>query len=232
MDLEFLQAVVQFDTGLLLRNLPFSHAQLRQDLFVLAVLGFPKAGYFVEFGAADGIRFSNTYLLEKQFGWTGVLAEPAKVWSQALRTNRSCHIDSRCVWSESGKHMSFLEAPEAELSTLEEFKSVDGHSDTRESGRVYSVETISLEDLLDHYSAPKVIDYLSIDTEGSELPILESLDFNKYQFKVITCEHNLTPAREDIRQLLESRGYRRVFTEVSRWDDWYVMSQIPRAHAR
>ena len=46
MDLEFLQAMDQFDTGLLLRYLPLSHAQLRQDLFVLAVLGFPKTGVF------------------------------------------------------------------------------------------------------------------------------------------------------------------------------------------
>ena len=127
--------------------------------------------------------------------------------------------------------MSFLEASEPELSTLEEFKSADAHSDARESGRVYSVETISLEALLDQYSAPKMIDYLSIDSEGSELSILESLDFNKYQFRVITCEHNFTSARDDIFEFLESQGYRRVLTEASRWDDWFVSSSVPSLDA-
>ena len=85
-----------------------------------------------------------------------------------------------------------------------------------------SVETISLVDLLKKYNAPKHIDYLSIDTEGSEFDILENFDFNTYSFSVITCEHNYTPMRDKIYDLLTSKGYERKLTEVSRWDDWYI----------
>ena len=76
-------------------------------------------------------------------------------------------------------------------------------------------------DLLIENSAPEYIDYLSIDTEGSELRILKAFDFSKYTFGVITVEHNYTSDRELIYKLLSSAGYTRRFEAVSKWDDWY-----------
>src|SRR3981189_1916986 len=78
-----------------------SKSQLRQDLFVLSELGFKRNGFFVEFGAANGIDLSNTFLLENDFGWKGILAEPAKCWHNDLHNNRKCWIDTACVWSKS-----------------------------------------------------------------------------------------------------------------------------------
>jgi hypothetical protein len=78
-------------------------------------------------------------------------------------------------------------------------------------------------DLLTKYDAPQVIDYLSIDTEGSELDILSNFDFDYYKFKVITVEHNFTEQREKINQLLTSKGYKQVLREISAFDDWYVL---------
>ena len=89
-------------------------------------------------------------------------------------------------------------------------------------GKKYKVKTITLLDLLDVHNAPKFIDYLSIDTEGSEYDILNAFDFQKYKFNVITCEHNFTPMREKIYDLLMKNGYKRKFTNISRVDDWYV----------
>ena len=70
-----------------------SQAQLWQDLFVLHELGMKRDGYFVEFGATNGVSLSNTYLLEKQFGWKGILAEPARCWHAAREKNRSAAIE-------------------------------------------------------------------------------------------------------------------------------------------
>jgi FkbM family methyltransferase len=207
------------------RALRRSKSQLGQDLFVLFELSFKTGGYFVEFGAANGIDLSNTCLLEKEFGWTGIVVEPALRWREDLIINRKCHIDTSCVWRESNAVLTFNETGLAEYSTVDTYSLSDIHSQKRKDGRKYSVDTITLADLLDKYNAPKLIDYLSIDTEGSEYEILRDFDFNKYQFRAITCEHNFTPLRENIFSLLTNNGYVRKFEGISNYDDWYVRAE-------
>ena len=200
-----------------------SKSQNFQDLFVLSELALKKNGFFVDFGATNGIHCSNSFLLENSFGWRGILAEPAKRWHKELRRNRPlASIEDACVWKESNLHLTFNETEDGNLSTLDSFSSLDSHRELRKHGQRYEITTISLTDLLDKYSAPKTIDYLSIDTEGSEFEILSAFDFEKYSFSVITCEHNYTPAREKIYELLTSKGYVRKYEELSLWDDWYV----------
>jgi hypothetical protein len=71
-----------------------SKSQFMQDMFALVLAAKPRGERcFVEFGACDGVHLSNTYLLEKAFEWTGLLAEPALCWHDGLRKNRSCDID-------------------------------------------------------------------------------------------------------------------------------------------
>ncbi|WP_035614038.1 FkbM family methyltransferase [Haloferula sp. BvORR071] len=209
-----------------------STSQIAQDLFVLSRLNYKTNGFFVEFGATDGRRLSNTHLLEKRFGWKGLLAEPCRRWQKDLAKNRNCHIDSRCVWVRSGDRLQFTEADEAELSTIADFNDTDHHSQTRSAGISYEVETVSLNDLLSSANAPSQIDYLSIDTEGSELEILRETDFNKWHFSVITCEHNYTEKRQGIFDLLTANGFVRVFESISDFDDWYVHSSLIKGQAR
>jgi FkbM family methyltransferase len=207
-----------------------SHAQLFQDLFVLFTLGEKQGGYFVEFGAADGLFLSNSALLEKQYGWNGIVAEPSKNWEAALRRNRRCGVDLRCVWKTTGDKLTFSETGNAEFSTISDFKSVDYHD--RRNSREYEVETVSLNDLLSHHGAPQEIDYLSIDTEGSEFSILQEIDFARWSFKVITVEHNFQKQRTALHSLLSSHNYIRVFEAISSFDDWYVNPNIVDATRR
>lgn len=206
----------------LARMLLESKSQLGQDLFVLAGTNFRKNGFFVEFGATNGLDLSNTWLLEKVFHWNGILAEPARTWHGALRANRTCWIDTACVWKRSGTTLQFNETADPALSTIDAFSGCDGHGAARHGGTGYTVPTLSLADLLAKYDAPHVIDYLSLDTEGSELEILQAFDFDRHAFRIITCEHNYTPSRDGIHALLTSKGYVRVFEDLSQWDDWYV----------
>jgi len=219
-DMEFLQALPSAMAGKALAFLADSPAQLRQDLFVLSELGFKRDGFFVEFGAADGKNLSNSWLLENRFGWKGLVSEPARCWHQKLAQNRKCHIDHRCIWSTTGLSLEFKEA--AEISTVSGYGEDDAHHDARSRAPKYSVQTISLEGLMDECGAPKDPDYLSIDTEGSEFEILSHFNFQRYPFKVITCEHNFTPMREKLYQLLTSVGYVRKLEQVSQFDDWYI----------
>ena len=80
--------------------------------------------------------------------------------------------------------------------------------------------------MLKQFEAPKLIDYLSIDTEGSEYKILQAFDFDLYKFKVITCEHNFGKNREKIFNLLIRNGYSRKFEHISKYEDWYVLKKI------
>lgn len=225
-DKEFLRSLPRQHTGELRALLERSRSQIRQDLFVLSQLGFKRGGYFVEFGASGGIEGSNTYLLEREFGWTGILAEPARIWRDCLKENRSAAISSKCVWNRSHEMLSFNEVESPWLSTIESFSASDSWAKRRAKGKVYEVETISLEDLLAEFSAPIEIDYLSIDTEGSEFDILKSFNFAKHRFSVITCEHNFAPIRESIHQLLVENGYVRKFEELSQFDDWYLHGSL------
>ena len=201
-----------------------SHSQLRQDLFALNQLNFKKNGFFLEFGATDGINLSNTYLLEKKFNWNGILAEPAKVYHKELSENRNCYIEKKLVWKDSKSKLTFVETSVKELSTIKEYSKFDSH--IRKTHKQYTVDTISLNDLLKKYNAPNIIDYLSIDTEGSELDILNNFDFNTYQFRVITCEHNYSSNRDKIYDLLSNNGYKRVMSNISQFDDWYIKTSI------
>ena len=218
---EYSDVGIDFDN--LSKLIQQSKSQITQDLFVLSCLDFKRGGYFVEFGATNGIDLSNTWLLEKEFGWNGILAEPSKNWHKDLLRNRSSHIELKAVYNKSNERLSFLETSYPELSTLNSFRNIDSHS---RKGRTYEVETISLIDLLNKYNAPQVLDYLSIDTEGSELDILSNFDFEYYKFKVITVEHNFTEQRERINQLLLSKGYKQVLKEISSFDDWYVLKEL------
>jgi len=197
-------------------------SQLGQDILALSVNGLVNKGFFVEFGATDGVNLSNTFLLEKDFGWDGILCEPARVWHRDLKINRSCSIDTRCVSSHSDGFINFSEAPDAMFSTISEFHDQDSHLNTRKNSIIYQVKTVSLRDLLVSHSAPAIVNFLSVDTEGSEYLILEDFNFTEYKFKLICVEHNYTTNREKIFQLLTSNGYKRVLTEFSQWDDWYV----------
>jgi FkbM family methyltransferase len=199
-------------------------SELHQDVMVLFLSDFRKGLYFVEFGAADGVKSSNTFLLQDSFDWNGILAEPARIWSEDLKLNRpNANIDLDCVWSDSNSVIIFNETPDAPgFSTVYEYRNSDLHNNSRKQSKRYKVKTISLNDLLIKYNAPTHINYLSIDTEGSEYRILGSLDWNRYSFDIITCEHNYSPQREDILNLLTSKGYKRIFEFLSQYEDWYV----------
>lgn len=200
-----------------------SNSQLNQDLWVLYETNFKRKGFFVDFGSTDGKEINNTYLLEKNYDWTGIVCEPNPFYHENLKLNRNCNIDFKCVYSRSNANLKFLCVNNAEdLSTIGQYASLDEHASKRRNSEVLNVSTISLLDLLDKYNAPKEIDYLSIDTEGSEYDILNAFDFDKYNFKLITVEHNYTHYREEIYKLLSSKGYSRVYMNYSQWDDWYI----------
>jgi hypothetical protein len=203
-------------------------SQMRQDLFVMFITEMKKNGIFVEFGACDGLELTNTLILEKEFGWNGILIEPCKFWHNDLFNNRKCKIDTRVIWEKSGETLLFNEVKEiATLSNIDSISPNDfakGFRDDKDNKK-YNVVSITLLDLLKEYNVSKTIDYMSIDTEGSEYEIIKNFDFNSYDIKIISIEHNETENKEKIYNILTKNNYTRVLENDvihSHQEDWYI----------
>ena len=198
-----------------------SPSQLGQDLWALEKSNYKQDGFFVEFGATDGVLLSNTYLLEKEYGWNGLCAEPNPIFFEKLKKNRNCITDDACIYAHTGEKLSFILANE--FGGLEEQAMAGKHKENvqayKSDDQTITVETISLNDFLKVHNAPKDIDYISIDTEGSEYEILSTFPFSKWNVRLFTIEHNYEPQREKINKLLTTNGYE---LHERKWDDWYL----------
>ena len=204
-----------------------SRAQIMQDLWVSFELDGQQGGFFVEFGATDGLTNSNTALLESRYGWRGILAEPNPAWHGALQQNRAAAVDRRCVAARSGETIDFLVVEDPELSTIAAYAGGDHFAEFRRRAVPISVETVALNDLLSDHGAPSTIDYMSIDTEGSEWEILSTFDFGRWHVRLFSIEHNHTEQQTRIDALLTGHGYERVLPELSQWDSWYRWRGVP-----
>ena len=198
-----------------------SGADQHQDLWVLHETDRKAGGFFVEFGAMDGVSGSNTLLLEREFGWRGILAEPNPIWHAELERGRTARIDHRCVFKASGDRVAFAATKHRGLATIADYVAADGHAQSRAEHEVLQIETVSLNDLLASHDAPRTIDYVSIDTEGSEFAILEAFDFSRWDVRLFSIEHNLTAREKDIDRLMQSRGYEKRFPGYGVIDSWY-----------
>jgi FkbM family methyltransferase len=206
-----------------------SNSQLNQDLFVLILKNFKTDGIFVEFGVCDGIFLSNSFVLEKKYNWSGIICEPLKSFQIELSQNRNCTIDHRAVYSSSNSTVEFREIlGNKELSGICSSFLEDNHEITRNENYIsYNVETIGLTDLLEYHNTPNLIDFISIDTEGSEFDILSNFNFDKYDVDIFTIEHNyIDSKRTEIKNLMEKNNYTRILTDISQWDDWYVSNKF------
>ena len=196
-------------------------SQLGQDKAVVKFYNGKRNGYFIEIGASDGITLSNTYLLEKDYDWKGICVEPIPSTFRNLVVHRPksiCCYDA--VYNESNLLLDFDIAHNCTLLSGIS-ANIDYHKNTVDANKtVIKVKTISLNDLLEQNNAPNFIEYLSLDTEGSELEILKSFDFSKYTFGLIDVEHNYEePRRTQMKELLLANGY--VYLGPNEFDDSY-----------
>ena len=209
------------------------YSQLYQDAFASFLIGDKYDKSYLEFGATDGLDLSNSYLLENSYNWKGVLSEPSIQWHELLKRNRkNTQIITKCIWKESGKKLDFFMSDNGELSTLKDFvendkTSIPANTDLRKkSGKMISVETISLNDVIKEYFSDICPSYISIDTEGSEYEILKSFDLNYYRPKLFTIEHNFTENESKIDEYLFNNNYVRIFKKLTAFDGWYIDSEI------
>ena len=215
-----------------IKNKNNMRSQLYQDAFASFVVGDKFEKTFFEFGATNGIDLSNSYMLESLLNWKGALSEPSPQWHNELKKNRpNTQIITDCIWSESNKELDFFISHNGVLSTIDDFKESDKNSmpintkDRIKNGKIISVKTISLNDVIEKNFNFKTPSYISIDTEGSEYEILKVFDFKKFRPIVFTIEHNFTDLQIKIDDLMKSNDYVRVFKQITAVDAWYITKE-------
>jgi len=186
-----------------------------------------RSGYFVDIGASDGVTASNTYLLEKFYKWNGICIDPNPVTLKSLCGARDTLISDLCVYNESGKILPFkFLADQTQFYGWNLRSGIDGivSNDMGVKMSDHKVFTITLTDLLNLYSAPIAIDYISIDTEGSEVHVLEGLDFSQYKVKMFSIEYENDTNRSIIFDMLTKKNYTRVDYDQHCTEDRYILN--------
>jgi FkbM family methyltransferase len=182
-----------------------------------------RDGFFIEVGGADGYTQSNTWHLEQELGWKGVLVEPnneafeicrenrpnSKVFNAALISHdnpiKEITMMHRRVYSEdpglmtSVKYSPIWDNPawSAKASALDE----------EEIRYEFLVPACTLDSLLEPLDI-KTIDFFSLDVEGFELEVLKGFSIEKYLPKVLLVEWH-----DDIQKIIDVVDNTHAFAE-------------------
>lgn len=152
-----------------------SYSQNGEDAFIWEnrkAMGLPEIGTFCEVGAADGVKFSNTLMFSER-GWTGVLVEPDPRQIPSLINNRLDPIVPCAI----GDH----DRPFVLCNNDLQWSGFD-----RNDGDRISISVRRLDDVLRDQGI-KNLDFLSIDTEGTELEVWKTR--GTYNPRVVMMEH-------------------------------------------
>lgn len=189
-------------------------SQAGQDRWVVEFFNSKRDGWFLEIGANDGVKFSNTYFLETHLGWDGICVEADPTIFERLRANRRCDCVNAMV-SDRVEILGFLS------------DDLSGRV-TTQGGQMMQARPIG--DILEECGAPRVIDYMSLDVEGMEAKVLAGFPFHRHDVIIMTVEHNLylgdAGNKNKIAEILTSNGYivyrENVAHENCAFEDWYV----------
>ena len=199
----------------------------KQDRYAIDnIFKCKKNGFFLDIGASDGVNENNTLLFERYYDWDGICCECDSRVLVNLRNERTCKIINSPMFHTTGQIVNFELHQMNVLSSISGYQVPKYHSPT---SAIVNMTTISLNDCLKYFGAPHVIDYMSLDTEGSEYDILSTFDFGNYKINYIAVEHNFQePKRTNIKSLLESMGY--CYHRSIVCDDDYILKEYAIEH--
>ena len=196
-----------------------SNSQSGQDFWVIEYFQQKQNGFYMEIGAGNGLWISNTLVLEKHFGWTGILVEPTGNYTELVKNRPEsicvnaviaskhkevtlCEIFDRgqAEISDDAKNNSLLSTVEDTTDPVDESK-LSSH--WGEFKKATKRSAVPLVEILREHNAPNVIDYFSLDVEGFEYEILKEFPFDEYSFTCLGIER----PKQELHELLTARGY-------------------------
>ncbi|XRB07700.1 methyltransferase [Pycnococcus provasolii] len=210
----------------------FQWSQEGQDRVVDKLLKAKRDGFFIEIGGYDGESLSNTLFFEMRRNWTGLLVEAnPRSYGIMIGKDRRCAMVNACI-SRDVKSMQFklggALTSATGLMSASHSKRID-HDASKYArsnpgwGEVAETRCTTLNALLDQLGVNHV-DYFSLDVEGAEMYILQSIDWSQVTIDVVTIE--VQEHRAQIQSFMEARGYRRVIPPPVPNDDVFVRASL------
>lgn len=210
------------------------HSQVGQDRILdEEIFCSLRGGVFVDIGAHDGSTYSNTLFFEKYRGWTGVCIEPIPDIFQRLKATRSCVCVCACVGDHDGE-CDFLRVHSSRVDT----EMLSGVLDQYDPRHLYRVErevaetagrkemlkvpVRTLDSILREHHIDRV-SYISIDTEGSELAILRTIDPAAVGVRCLTVENNYGDPETE--RVMAAKGFR-LYKTIKGYEQIYVSNQV------
>jgi FkbM family methyltransferase len=189
------------------------YGQSGEDLYIRSLFPEDYIGVCIEVGAYDGVTFSNTFYFE-QNGWKCLCIEPIESsFNKCKQIRKEC---VNCCISDSDKedklfHIFTLDGDNmCAISSLEpDERLIESHKHLIRDRTTSMVKVRSLNSLLEELQYPLKIDFISIDTENTELDVLKGIDLMKYDVKLLLIENNYDePMCEDY---LKQYGYKKIY---------------------
>ncbi|XP_023336634.1 protein Star [Eurytemora carolleeae] len=180
--------------------------QVGQIEHVVSYFKNKKGGFFLEAGAFDGEYLSNTLYLEAQFNWTGILIEPNREAFKTLITrNRKSKLLNSCLSVHRYSEEVTFDAADVVGGILGDGPDTKGWVPADKRAK-YRLRCFPLYSIIMALGNPK-IDFMSLDIEGVELAVLETIPWSKVDIEtlLIEVEHSNSAA---ISSILQSHGYR------------------------
>jgi FkbM family methyltransferase len=200
-------------------------SQYGQSVIIDSLLKSKRNGFIVEAGAFDGEIESNSLFFEINRNWTGILIEPIPShFQKILAKNRKMNKINACISKNKPAVVKFLNdrtgsSPDKLDNNF--FKSnIDNYVQTKKGNdRIFVfVPCFSLHTILTALNV-KQVDYFSLDVEGSEMNVLNSIDFNRTYFKTITVEHFFL-SEPDLVEFMKKRNFS--FQTKGRADHFFI----------
>lgn len=192
-----------------------SYSQQGEDLIIDKLLNYKKKGTYIDIGAFDPVRLSNTKRFYEK-GWKGVNIEPD--YNNYLKFVKLRPNDINLNIGISNKK-DILKFFRFNVDTLSTFSKQEAEKYKKQGYKLLEtidVEVRTLSSIFSDVLKTNKIDFLSVDTEGYDLEVLKSNDWNKYRPKIVCVEtlihsvNNEKMISKDIIEFLKQKGYKEV----------------------
>lgn len=206
------------------RRLLVSYSQYRDDLIIDKLLGYPNTGFYVDVGAYDPVRFSNTMRFYLK-GWKGINVEPDFGQFRKIEAVRTRDINLNIGIASKSGSLTYWQMNPNTLSTFSEAQAKESMKEGFSLTKKMKIPVQTLASVLEKYAKGKRIDFLSVDVEGFELDVLKSNNWKKFRPVILCIELSFSASdsgqevdrKKRLIRFISSKGYILISTSPSNY---------------